>query len=430
MGISSRATPLGARRLARAAERPLFPASASALFAALAAWGTLTLDGFLRMPGFLSPGSENARAMLSALLGAVVTVSVFTFWMRAVMVQLLSGDVSVRLTSLFLEDRFQEWLVGGVVGTLTYVTIVLGAIPGPAERPPHLSVALAVLFILGSVVAILVAVRDAIRSMDLGRTVHRLATSILERLDAMFVPPRETRPPPSGVPTGETLFSRRMGWVGGVDEARLLRAIPHGEVLRLNVRPGSFVFGGAPLASVPRGADEGAIRDAIEVTETQTFGRDLRFDLQMLTDVGEQALALSSPDSSTAYEVIAHLRPVLVEIFLRDPRRWVMDDDDGRIVLRDAHLTHEQVIRDTVQRLRRGAAPYPPVAIELLRALGDLRHRVEAAGREHLAAALEKEARSLVDDLCASVTNEGDRASVREVAVEQGMLEKETATSP
>lgn len=427
MGLSSRAAPLSARRLVRAAERPLLPALASALLAALIAWGTLTLDGSLRMPGFLSPGSENARAMLSALLGAIVTVSVFTFWMRAVMVQLLSRDVSVRLMSLFLEDRFQEWLVGGVVGTLTYVTIVLGAIPGAEGRPPHLSVALAVLAAMGSVVAILIAIRDAIRSMDLGRTVHRLATSILERLDAMFVPPRDARLPPSGAAAGETLFSRRIGWVGGVDEARLLRAIPHGEVLRLDVRPGSFVFDGTPLASVPRGADEGAIRDAIEVTETQTFGQDLRFDLQMLVDVGEQALALSSPDSSTAYEVIAHLRPVLVEVFLRDPRRWVTDDG-GRIVLRDAYLTHEQVIRDTVERLRRGAAPYPPVTIELLRALGDLRQRVEAAGREHLATIIEGEARSLVEDSCASVRNEGDKMTVREVAVRQGILGEEAST--
>lgn len=104
----------------------------------------------------------------------------------------------------------------------------------------------------------------------------------------MLVSPREARPPPSGVAAGETLFSRRMGWVGGIDEARLLRAIPHGEVLRLDVRPGSFVFDGTPLASVPRGADEGGIRDAIEVTETQTFGRDLRFDLQMLVTSGSR----------------------------------------------------------------------------------------------------------------------------------------------
>lgn len=164
------------------------------------------------------------------------------------------------------------------------------------------------------------------------------------------------------------------------------------------------------------------IRDAVEVTETQTFGQDLRFDLQMLVDIGEQALALSSPDSTTAYEVIAHLRPLLAEILLRDPCRWVTDDGDGRVVLRDAYLTHEQVVRDTVERLRRGAAPYPPIVIELLRALGDLHQRVSAAGREHLAKTIEGEARSLVEDSCASVRNEGDKTAVREAAVRQGML--------
>lgn len=127
-------------RPGKMAKHPLFPAVVSALLAAMVSWGTLTLDGLVRMPGLMSLGGENARVMLGALLGAVVTVSVFTFWMRAVMVQLLSGDVSVRLASLFLEDRFQEWLVGGVVGALTYVTIVLGTIPGPdpssSTRPP------------------------------------------------------------------------------------------------------------------------------------------------------------------------------------------------------------------------------------------------------------------------------------------------------
>lgn len=97
--------------------------------------------------------------------------------------------------------------------------------------------------------------------------------------------------------------------------------------------------------------------------------------------------------------MIAHLRPVLVEIFLRDPRRWVTDDGDGRIVLRDAYLTHEQVSRDTVERLRRGAAPYPPVAIELLHALDDLRQRMEAAGSIP-PRSFEGEARSLVGLLC------------------------------
>lgn len=358
-------------------------------------------------------------------------MSVFTFWMRTVMVQLLSGNVSVRLTSLFMEDRFQQWLVGFVVGTLTYVTIVLGAVPRGAgeERTPHLSVAVAVLVGMGSVITILIAVRNAVRSMDLGRLVHRLTVDNLERLDATFVPPAETHSPPFRSFVGKRICSQRIGWVGRIDEDRLLRAIPEDGVLQLHVRPGSFVFDDAPVATVPSGSDEGTIRETVEVTDTQSFGRDPRFDLQMLTDVGEQALALNAPDSTTAYEVIAHLRPVLAEILLRDPRSWVTDDGDGRVVVREEYLTHDQVIRDTVGRLRRGAAPYPPVACELLRTVGGLHPRLRAAGRERLGALLEGEAESLVHDLRDSVRNERDRNGVEETAVGEGLLGREMSAA-
>lgn len=69
LAVCSRPGRYGARGLKRATEYPVVPAMASVLLAAMVSWGTLTLDGFVRMPWFISIAGQNARATLAALLG-------------------------------------------------------------------------------------------------------------------------------------------------------------------------------------------------------------------------------------------------------------------------------------------------------------------------------------------------------------------------
>lgn len=404
---------------------PFFPAVALGIAGGCAALGTVALDHAIRWP-LPSFGAENARVLLGSVVAGIVTAGVFTFWMRAIMVQLLSGQVSIRIVSEYLEDRFQQWLMGGVIGILVYVLVVIGSMPERPGRPvPEMSIVIALLLTLGAVVGVLVAVRHAVRSLEAGRIIHRLTMELRRQIRDTFVEPQTTEVTmPSVRGTPRVLRARETGWVRALDEEALLRALPQDTVVQLHAYVGSFVSEDSPVLSVyereGREVDGVACWRAFDVGATRTVVEDPELTLRTLVDIGEQALTIESPDSTTAYEVIIHLRPVLTEVLLLDPPPSVREGPEGQVLLRATGLSHRRLVAEATGRLRLGGASHPFVAIEIIRTVGIVADRVREAGRTHLLPLLEEQAQLLLEAVSGSSNVTADIDDVYEEADRQG----------
>lgn len=401
-----------ARRLVRTPRRQIIArAVVGGLIAGLAGALTLAVDRAVpagALPATLRFPPDNARPLLGALVSAVVTLSAFAFWMRAVMAQLVSSAVSPRIVSVHLYDRFQQTVVGFMAGALVYVAVVLQHV-GPGEQSPpfpdvpHLSVTGAVLVALAALVAMIYSMYRSAESLEVGNLVARIGQDLLDRSSALVgAQAHALSAPEPDVELPSAVSATRTGFVRDIDEGAVLEALPEGGAAALEIDVGTFVVAGhttlvrLPAADGADGRRSERIRSAFTVGPSREITRDLGYGIQQLVDVGEKTLAVGASSASTVYDVLLWLGAVLRTVLDVEPPPRVIAGPSGTCLVRSARLTPADLVSQSFERLRQGGARFPGVAQRLVEILSSLRDDFEGRGRSEVLQALERELRLTV----------------------------------
>lgn len=400
-------------------------------------------SGFLA--GTLSFEPPTARTLLVTGGGSILSIAAFTFWMRMVVVQLVTSTFSPRLLAQFLEDRFQRLLMAAMIGAFGFVVTVARDVPsqgGPADVP-QLAVGVAMVVVALAAAGILVSIRVSVETLDNGRLVHTIADSISEVLATVYPSGAEQYAVDATRPDGRgrTVTAAEPGWVVTIDDTMLLRELPPGTVVEFHCRVGTFTVADRAIASVwPADVPEDVLRavaSAVAIRDTRSPTQDLEYGLRQLVDVGEQSLTSSAPDSGTANEVIGHLGAVLDQLIASEAPPRAHGDEEGRRILRPTELSQDQLFRGAVAPLRQAGSGFPHVAKDLLRMLSGLRERAIERGVSGHLAAIEREAALVVEGaLAADAVLAADAEEVRQAAIAWGLpgglddLDREAVSIP
>lgn len=353
---------------------------------------------------------ESARLLYGTLAGATLTVAGITFWVRAASVQLAASQYSPRVVHGFLSDWFQQSMMGLLVGIFTYIVVVYQAIPvegASRAATPDLSILLGVALAGGSVLVILVAIRNAVGSMQPGAlarritdlTVARIRDSHRARVDEAGVEHAGSDVLPTS--TGQTVRAAGSGWVQRIHVGDLLGALPRGTVVRLEVRVGLFVVRDRPLCTVWQGARSDTLPDwmvdaqaqrSIRLGRTRVLASDIDYGIQQLVDVALASLAHGRADSGSVYEAVVHIEIVLRELLERGLPPTVTVDDEQRIVVRVRDFTFDDYVTEAFDRLRLAVAPHPDLAAAVLTTLGALVRDAHQIGIPQRAVPLRRQA--------------------------------------
>ncbi|MEX2504688.1 MAG: DUF2254 family protein, partial [Egicoccus sp.] len=207
---------------------------------AVATWG---LD---RLTGLTLPlASSTAQSLLAAFVGSVLTIAVFALWMRTVVVGLTSSQVSTRVLTAYLDDRFQQRVLGVMVALFTYLVAATALLPSDTPRTPALTAAVALLAVVTALIGILLSMRDAVASLSLPSVVRTLADGVLELLE-IEPAPNDAAPDPRAqhLELRCVVASRELGWVQDIDHEALLAALEPRGTLDLRVEGGGGGGGG------------------------------------------------------------------------------------------------------------------------------------------------------------------------------------------
>jgi uncharacterized membrane protein len=384
-------------------------------------------------PTWLQFPAGTARALLITLAGATLTVAGITFWVRAASVQLAAAQYSPRVVHGFLQDWFQQSMMGLLVGFFAFIVSVLRVMPDvgasvgiDVEAVPDFSVLACVLLAGGSVLVVLVAIRNSVRSMQPGELARRITDQTVEQIQSTHRPAgvdAEAGDLALDRPLGGGLIVRATGhgWVQDLDVRGLLGALPEGAIVRLDVRVGLFVVRGRQLCTI-WGAGElddrviEHLRDSIRLGRSRTMAQDIHYGIQQLVDVAHGSLSQGTADAGSAYEVIAHIEMVLRELLLRElPATETVDALDRRL-LRPREYTFFDYVGEAFDRLRLAAAPHPTVVIALLESVGTLVTDLRAAGHQRRVAPLLRQAGLIIAAAEAAGHLEEDLVVIRRVA--------------
>src|ERR1700684_9878 len=99
--------------------------AAGALFAITLIPDILDKYGVIRIPSWLTMGSiDDARAILSAMMGAVATVLALIFSVALLVLSMVSTLFGPRLLYRFLQDWVTQVTIGMFMGTFVYICLV------------------------------------------------------------------------------------------------------------------------------------------------------------------------------------------------------------------------------------------------------------------------------------------------------------------
>jgi uncharacterized membrane protein len=409
----------------------------------------LTLDarlGSTQEPVFLRTTVANARALLSTIAGAVITVTGLTLGLVVITLQLASSQFSPRVLRSFYRSHFQQAVIGFTMGTFTYCLLVLRVVRAPLEQGgdavvPGLSVAVAVVLGVVATLAILAYVNYIGHAMRVGNLIEHVANETVAGIhhlplhqigDVSLDSTQEPRPEGSG----SVVRADRSSWVQQAPSQALLAAIPAGSMVRLDVRVGVFVSASRPLCTVWPVPEEltrvqRLLHEAIQLGPARTMQEDLAFGIRQLSDIALRALSPAVNDPTTAYEVIVHLGAIVRELLRRDLPPITICGEEGRWLMRPHEFTHADYVNRAFDQIRQAGVSQTALAITLLETVGMLISEVDASGLAERAAPLRKQAHLILAGCKAASPLPEDLEQVYDAARKAGIqLESDGGICP
>ncbi len=369
------------------------------------------------------------RSLLTALVAGIITVAVFSIWMRSVLTGMLSAHVSPRILAAHLDDRYQLGIFSGMMGALGMVSALIIAMPteeaGPIATLTALPLALGLTLL--SLVGVLHALNRAVRDLslqDVTLRLTRLGLEIVERRKHRVA--TQANPPVRSHehdPVRGEVVATRMGWVVNVDVAHALRSLPDGAEVRLKRRPGQMVTPGDVLfwttSDLTDEAEE-ALRSSVILGRHRLLEDDLAYLVGQMVDLATQALAAGSTDTSTADEVMRGLGLVLARVVeTGDPPRVL--EFDGRVIVDEAILGVRDIVRDALERLRLASSAKPSAARQLVTMFGEVAAAARRAGRDDVLEDLDEQRDRMLDDVLRSGLSNDVADSLRTQAETHGL---------
>lgn len=357
------------------------------------------------LPGFLDTTVDSARAILSAIASGTITAASVVFSLTLVAIQLASSVYSSRVLGSFLRDRFQQHMIGIVLGTFFYVLLVLREVRDAltedgAPYIPRISVFVAVVLALGALLALLASISHTAQNLRVSTVTDRLLDEVLDTIERRHGPHQASddatgraeletqttvitsssaeaaRSDPQ-VPVGEgaVLTAPEGGWVQQISVDALLDGIDEGSELRLEVGVGEYVFAGSPLLTVwpvppaERIEDQRRLlRGAFGLGAERTTHQDVAFGLMKLEDIALKALSPGVNDPNTAAAVLPLLGEAVLAVFMSKPLPTCVDVN-GRRVHRPGEPTAADHLHSAFDQIRRCAADQPAVQLAMVTTL-------------------------------------------------------------
>lgn len=360
----------------------LLPASL-VLLAVIAAFGLVRLDRGQWLPDWLfqawlyDGGATGARTLLGAIISSTIGVAGTVFSITIAALSLAAGQMGPRLLRNFIRDRGNQLTLGIFLGTFSFSLIVLRSVRTNAEGGfiPHLSLSIAIALAFLCVATLIYFVGHMAGRINVDTVIELVSDDLGAAIRRVTVETPQPGPPPVMFWTAATpVVDRRRGYLRELDEPGLAAwAAEHNTSIRLLVRPGDYVFPGAPIALMKPAMDgaETAIENATALGTQRISSSDLRFAVRQLVEVAVRALSPGINDPHTAIAVVDRLGVALCEIQSVHLPTGVRIHK-GRPVLVVPHIRYDQLLNSMFHMIRQSASGNATVLMRQLEVLAQV----------------------------------------------------------
>lgn len=265
-------------------------------------------------------GGTGARTLLGAVASSTIGVAGTVFSITIAALSLAAGQMGPRLLRNFTKDRGNQFTLGAFLGTFSYALMVLRTVRTQDEGifVPHLSLTVSILLAFVCVATLVFFVGHMAGRINVDTVITLVSQDVQQAFERIALKEKPPAPTPlSFWKDAAVILDGRRGYLQQLDDAGLAEwAADKGTAVRLLVRPGDFVFPGAPIALMTPPVDgaEEAIRDATALSAQRGSSADIEFAVRQLVEVAVRALSPGINDPHTAVSVIDRFGAALCEL--------------------------------------------------------------------------------------------------------------------
>jgi uncharacterized membrane protein len=321
-----------------------------------------------------SGGATGARTLLGAVASSTIGVAGTVFSITIAALSLAANQMGPRLLRNFVRDRGNQITLGILLGTFAFALMVLRSVRTPSEGEfiPHLALSVGILLAFASVGTLVYFVGHMAGRINVDIVIELVTDDVRSAIRRLALDSPQRKPPAESFWRSATpIVDPRHGYVQELDGDGLADwAAEHGTAIRLFVRPGDYVFPGAPIAALTspvKGAYE-AIRNATALGSQRVSSVDIEYTVRQLVEVAVRALSAGINDPHTAINVLDRLGAALCELApLHLPSGvWLRD---GKVVLVVPSVDYQGLTDAMFHMIRQSAASKPAALIRMIEVL-------------------------------------------------------------
>lgn len=351
------------------------------LAAIVGAYGLIEIDRsgllsrrFIAARWLYSGGATGGRTLLGAVASSAIGVAGTVFTITIAALSLAANQMGPRLLRNFTRDRGNQFSLGIFLGTFAYCLMVLRTIrtPGEGDFVPELALSVGIVLAFANVATLVYFVGHMAGRINVDAVIQIVADDLRTTLRrASSEDPKAGVPPDVAWDGAQSIVLHERGYLQHLDREGLADwASEHATVIRLLVRPGDFIFPGAPAAvmTVPvEGADE-ALTSAMAVGLQRISDDDPEYAVRQLVEVAVRALSPSINDPNTANNVLDWLGATLCELESRHLDNGAVLRH-GKVVLSVPSVDYDGLTDAMFHMIRQNASGKPAVLIRLVEVL-------------------------------------------------------------
>ena len=347
----------------------------------LLAFGLVHLDRSGAVPQWLidspwlySGGGTGARTLLGAVASSTIGVAGTVFSITIAALSLAAGQMGPRLLRNFTRDRGNQTTLGVFLGTFSYALMVLRSVRTQSEGAfvPHLSLSVGILLAFVCVGTLVYFVGHMAGRINVDTVIELVGDEVRQAIARLTAKtPGEQPPPVAAWHDAVPVRDARRGYLQQIDPEGLAGwAHRHGAAIRLLVRPGDYVFPGAPIALIRPDVDgaDAAIRAATALAPSRASSQDLEFAVRQLVEVAVRALSPGINDPNTAIGVLDNLGAALCDLVPRHLPTGVTQREGCAVLLVPA-IDYEGLVDAMFHMIRQNASGSAAVLIRLVEVL-------------------------------------------------------------
>ncbi len=376
-----------------------------ALFATTMVPDVLDKLGVIHIPSWFTMGSiDDARAILSAMMGAVATVLALIFSVTLLVLSMVATLFGPRLLYRFLQDWVTQATIGLFMGTFIYVCLcfLVTHQDGADRFVPQVSLVTSWFLVVGSfgfLVYYSHRIATSIQNPDMiARIVDDIHPSVVGSHALAGCEGKGTAPDPAVIleraTSGATVPCPKSGYFQHVEHGPLVTAAREaGALIVLHFRPGQFLLRGERLASVvpasARARLEPLIDRHVAIGRHRTLTQDTEFGIAQIVEIAIRALSPAVNDTFTGVACVDWLSDALLVLAESPPLEGHWFDRAGELRIWCPAVRVERLVKLAFDQIRQASSMTPAVLIRQVEAIRRLAPRMPEPARRALAEQLE-----------------------------------------